>query len=172
MKKSSLALVLILLCGVIAIFPLIHIKDSEFGGADGAAEEMVAFAEELKIKLEAAGSTGTAAPKAGLEWRKASLQERMTYALVKVIDSHIEQDTEEALRDLGNPIAVIEGPLMNGMKVVGDLFGDGKMFLPQVVKSARVMKFAAARKRIFPRRAARRAPRLLCAIYFTMCPQE
>lgn len=111
---------------------------------EGAAEEMVTFAEELKHKLEAAGPAGTAAPKAGLEWRASSLQDRMTHALVKGIDSHIEQDTEEALRELGNPIAVIEGPLMNGMKVVGDLFGEGKMFLPQVVKSARVMKKAVA----------------------------
>jgi len=113
-----------------------------------AGEEMVAFAEEIKAKAEAellaGGGPGVAAPKAGLEWRNGSLQDRMTHALVKGIDSHIEQDTEEALSELGHPIAVIEGPLMNGMKIVGDLFGDGKMFLPQVVKSARVMKKAVA----------------------------
>lgn len=113
-----------------------------------AGEEMVTFAEELKAKAEAellaGGGPGVAAPKAGLEWRNGSLQDRMTHALVKGIDSHIEQDTEEALKELGHPIAVIEGPLMNGMKIVGDLFGDGKMFLPQVVKSARVMKKAVA----------------------------
>jgi 5-methyltetrahydrofolate--homocysteine methyltransferase len=110
----------------------------------GAADEMVTFAEELKLKLEAAGPAGAAAPKAGLEWRTLPLQERLTHALVKGIDLFVEQDTEEALKELGHPIAVIEGPLMNGMKVVGDLFGDGKMFLPQVVKSARVMKKAVA----------------------------
>ena len=109
-----------------------------------ASEEMVAFAEELKIKLEAAGPAAQGPAKAGLEWRALPLQERLTHALVKGIDSHVEQDTEEALATLGNPIAVIEGPLMNGMKVVGDLFGEGKMFLPQVVKSARVMKKAVA----------------------------
>ncbi len=110
----------------------------------GASDEMVAFAEELKMKLEAAGPVAAGAPKAGLEWRSLPLQERLTHALVKGIDSHVEVDTEEALSSLGNPIAVIEGPLMNGMKVVGDLFGEGKMFLPQVVKSARVMKKAVA----------------------------
>lgn len=109
----------------------------------GASEEMVALAEALKVKSENAGP-GTAIAKAEAEWRQGSLQERMTHALVKGIDSHIERDTEEALKEMGHPIAVIEGPLMNGMKVVGDLFGAGKMFLPQVVKSARVMKKAVA----------------------------
>jgi 5-methyltetrahydrofolate--homocysteine methyltransferase len=108
-----------------------------------AAEEMVTYAEELKVKNEAKAGTGGEA-KAEAEWRQGTLQERMTHALVKGIDSHIERDTEEALKELGHPIAVIEGPLMNGMKVVGDLFGAGKMFLPQVVKSARVMKKAVA----------------------------
>lgn len=110
----------------------------------GASEELVEFAEDLKAKMEAAGPAADGPAKAGLEWRALPLQERLTHALVKGIDSHVEQDTEEALTTLGNPIAVIEGPLMNGMKVVGDLFGAGKMFLPQVVKSARVMKKAVA----------------------------
>ncbi len=80
----------------------------------------------------------------GLEWRKNSLQDRITHALVKGIDSYIVEDAEEARQQFGRPLNVIEGPLMTGMKVVGGLFGEGKMFLPQVVKSARVMKKAVA----------------------------
>ncbi len=78
------------------------------------------------------------------EWRHGTVEERLTHALVKGIDNFIELDTEEAREKLGRPLAVIEGPLMAGMSVVGDLFGAGKMFLPQVVKSARVMKKAVA----------------------------
>ncbi len=77
-------------------------------------------------------------------WREAPVAERLRHALVKGDASHVEADTLEALRDLGKPLEVIEGPLMAGMRVVGDLFGAGKMFLPQVVKSARVMKAAVA----------------------------
>ncbi|KXK37674.1 MAG: methionine synthase [Bacteroidetes bacterium OLB9] len=79
-----------------------------------------------------------------LEWRNQSLQDRITYALVKGIDRFIEEDTEEARLSVAQPLEVIEGHLMTGMGVVGDLFGSGKMFLPQVVKSARVMKKAVA----------------------------
>src|SRR5690606_9257354 len=79
-----------------------------------------------------------------LAWRSGTVLERMTHALVKGITDFIEEDTEEARAALGKPLAVIEGPLMDGMKVVGELFGAGKMFLPQVVKSARVMKKAVA----------------------------
>ncbi len=82
--------------------------------------------------------------KADLEWRKLPVGERLAHALVKGIDAFIDEDTEEALADLGRPLHVIEGPLMDGMNVVGDLFGSGKMFLPQVVKSARVMKKSVA----------------------------
>ena len=82
--------------------------------------------------------------KADLEWRKLPVGERLAHALVKGIDAFIDEDTEEALAKLGRPIHVIEGPLMDGMNVVGDLFGSGKMFLPQVVKSARVMKKSVA----------------------------
>ena len=78
------------------------------------------------------------------EWREAPLAKRLEYALVKGITDHIEEDTEEARQLLESPLKVIEGPLMDGMNVVGDLFGSGKMFLPQVVKSARVMKQAVA----------------------------
>ncbi len=98
--------------------------------------------------LELAASAGTSSKKnstnVDLEWRNADLQSRMTHAFVKGLDQFIVADTEEALNDLKTPLAVIEGPLMNAMKVVGELFGEGKMFLPQVVKSARVMKKAVA----------------------------
>jgi 5-methyltetrahydrofolate--homocysteine methyltransferase len=78
------------------------------------------------------------------QWRELSVHDRLVHALVKGINSHVEQDTEEARRNSTRALDVIEGPLMDGMNVVGDLFGDGKMFLPQVVKSARVMKQAVA----------------------------
>ncbi|ATX82020.1 methionine synthase (B12-dependent) [Mariprofundus ferrinatatus] len=87
---------------------------------------------------------GTIAKKADEEWRKLPVAKRLEHALVKGIDSYVDQDTEEARQHFSTPIEVIEGPLMDGMNVVGDLFGDGKMFLPQVVKSARVMKKAVA----------------------------
>jgi len=87
---------------------------------------------------------GTQAKKVDLEWRKLPVAKRLEHALVKGIDAYVEEDTEEARRHFDRPIQVIEGPLMDGMNVVGDLFGDGKMFLPQVVKSARVMKKAVA----------------------------
>jgi 5-methyltetrahydrofolate--homocysteine methyltransferase len=79
-----------------------------------------------------------------LSWREASIEKRFEHALVHGVDDFVEQDAEEARLELGGPLAVIEGPLMNGMKVVGDLFGEGKMFLPQVVKSARAMRRAVA----------------------------
>jgi len=78
------------------------------------------------------------------DWRQGTVEERLGHALVKGITTHVEDDTEEARQKYDQPLEVIEGPLMDGMKVVGDLFGDGKMFLPQVVKSARVMKKAVA----------------------------
>ena len=79
-----------------------------------------------------------------LSWREAPVEERLKHALVKGVTTYITEDTEEARETLGRPLHVIEGPLMDGMNVVGDLFGEGKMFLPQVVKSARVMKQAVA----------------------------
>src|SRR5579875_386177 len=105
-----------------------------------ATERLVAFGEKLK----AGGAGADAAEKKVEEWRSGTVEERLTHALVKGIDDYIEQDAEEARVKLGRPLAVIEGPLMDGMGVVGDLFGAGKMFLPQVVKSARVMKKAVA----------------------------
>ena len=107
-----------------------------------ATERLVEFGEALKTAEAAAG--GAAAEKKSEEWRNASVEERLSHALVKGIDAYIDIDTEEARAKLGRPLAVIEGPLMAGMSVVGDLFGAGKMFLPQVVKSARVMKKAVA----------------------------
>ncbi|MCB1669809.1 MAG: methionine synthase, partial [Pseudomonadales bacterium] len=91
------------------------------------------------------GGTGSAvASEENLDWRNGSVEERLSHALVKGITRFIEEDTEAARQQFGRPIGVIEGPLMDGMNVVGDLFGSGKMFLPQVVKSARVMKQAVA----------------------------
>ena len=78
------------------------------------------------------------------EWRTWPVEERLKHALVKGITTYIMEDTEEARQTLPTPLDVIEGPFMAGMDVVGDLFGDGKMFLPQVVKSARVMKQSVA----------------------------
>jgi 5-methyltetrahydrofolate--homocysteine methyltransferase len=105
-----------------------------------ATERLVAFGERLKAE----GGEAAGASKEEEEWRKGSVEERLSHALVKGIDAHIDADTEEARAKMGRPLAVIEGPLMAGMSVVGDLFGAGKMFLPQVVKSARVMKKAVA----------------------------
>jgi len=103
-----------------------------------ATERLVEFGESLK------GTGAVVSEKKTEEWRNGTVEERLSHALVKGIDSYIEIDTEEARLKLGRPLLVIEGPLMDGMGVVGDLFGAGKMFLPQVVKSARVMKKAVA----------------------------
>ena len=103
-----------------------------------ATERLVEFGESLK------GESTAASEKKAEEWRNGTVEERLSHALVKGIDTYIELDAEEARIKLGRPLLVIEGPLMAGMSVVGDLFGAGKMFLPQVVKSARVMKKAVA----------------------------
>jgi 5-methyltetrahydrofolate--homocysteine methyltransferase len=107
-----------------------------------ATERLVDFGEKLKAQGVAAGN-GAAVQKTE-EWRNGTVEERLSHALVKGIETYIDTDTEEARAKLGRPLSVIEGPLMAGMGVVGDLFGAGKMFLPQVVKSARVMKKAVA----------------------------
>ncbi len=106
-----------------------------------ATERLVDFGEKLK-----AAQSGTKAADIKVEetWRKGTIEERLSHALVKGIDQFIDVDTEEARQKYGKPLLIIEGPLMDGMRVVGDLFGAGKMFLPQVVKSARVMKKAVA----------------------------
>jgi len=103
-----------------------------------ATERLVEHGESLK------GAGTVASEKKAEEWRNGTVEERLSHALVKGIDTYIEADAEEARVKLGRPLLVIEGPLMAGMSVVGDLFGSGKMFLPQVVKSARVMKKAVA----------------------------
>ncbi|MBI1402270.1 MAG: methionine synthase [Porphyrobacter sp.] len=102
-----------------------------------ATERLITLAESFKGK-------SVADEKAAEEWRGWPVKRRLEHALVKGIDAHIVEDTEEARQQADRPIEVIEGPLMDGMNVVGDLFGSGKMFLPQVVKSARVMKKAVA----------------------------
>ncbi len=101
-----------------------------------ATERLVAYAETIKQKGKAVVEEDA--------WRKGTVEERLSHALVKGIVDYIDTDTEEARKKYGRPLAVIEGPLMSGMNVVGDLFGSGKMFLPQVVKSGRVMKKAVA----------------------------
>jgi 5-methyltetrahydrofolate--homocysteine methyltransferase len=114
-----------------------HVEDVILNRRDDATERLLDFAETVKGKKKE--DDGKA-----LEWRTLPLQDRITHSLVKGIDAFIEQDAEEARQNVDKPLQVIEGHLMNGMNVVGDLFGSGKMFLPQVVKSARVMKKAVA----------------------------
>lgn len=115
---------------------LVRVEDVLLNRRDDATERLLEFAETVK---------GSAKKKeADDEWRKGSVEERLTHALVKGIIDFIDLDTEEARQKYGRPLLVIEGPLMSGMNVVGDLFGAGKMFLPQVVKSARVMKKSVA----------------------------
>ena len=107
-----------------------------------ATERLVDFGEQLKAAER--GRRRRDKQQKEEEWRKGTVEARLSHALVKGIDTYIDADTEEARAKLGRPLLVIEGPLMDGMGVVGDLFGAGKMFLPQVVKSARVMKKAVA----------------------------
>jgi 5-methyltetrahydrofolate--homocysteine methyltransferase len=118
-----------------------RIEDVVLNRRPDAGERLLEVAERFNV---AAGEDQAAAE----EWRELPLRERITHSLVKGIDTHIEGDTEQLRQEIaaagGHPIEVIEGPLMDGMNVVGDLFGAGKMFLPQVVKSARVMKKAVA----------------------------
>ncbi len=113
-----------------------RVEDVLLNRRDDATERLIEFAERVKAK----GKT----PVADETWRKQPVQERLKHALIKGITDHIDADTEEARSQYKRPLEVIEGPLMAGMSVVGDLFGSGKMFLPQVVKSARVMKKAVA----------------------------
>jgi 5-methyltetrahydrofolate--homocysteine methyltransferase len=117
-----------------------YIEDVLFNRRADATERLVEYAE--KIKMSAQDSTQKKQEE--LAWRNTSIEERVKYALVKGIDAHIDADMEEARHYYSRPIEIIEGPLMDGMNIVGDLFGAGKMFLPQVVKSARVMKKAVA----------------------------
>lgn len=113
-----------------------RVEDVMLNRRPDATERLLEFSETVKAKTKDQAVEE--------EWRKGTVEERLSYALVKGIDSYIEQDTEEARQKAERPLHVIEGPLMAGMNVVGDLFGSGKMFLPQVVKSARVMKKSVA----------------------------
>ena len=113
-----------------------HVEDVLLNRRPDATERLIDFAETVKAK--AGGEKKTE------EWRTGTVEKRLQHALLKGITKHIEEDTEEARRQYGRPLDIIQGPLMDGMGVVGDLFGAGKMFLPQVVKSARVMKKAVA----------------------------
>ncbi|MDG5785360.1 methionine synthase [Mycolicibacterium fortuitum] len=119
-----------------------RIEDVVLNRREDAAERLLEIAERFNSKDKESGDPAAA------EWRSLPVRERITHALVKGIDAHVDADTEELRAEIaaagGRPIEVIEGPLMDGMNVVGDLFGSGKMFLPQVVKSARVMKKAVA----------------------------
>jgi len=112
------------------------VEDVLLNRRSDATERLVAFAETVKQKGKAAVKDD--------EWRKGTVEERLSHALVKGITDYIDKDTEEARQKYPKPLSIIEGPLMAGMNVVGDLFGSGKMFLPQVVKSARVMKKAVS----------------------------
>ena len=113
-----------------------HVEDVIFNRRPDATERLVQFADTVK-------GAGTKREQ-DLSWREAAVEKRLAHALVHGVVDFIEQDVEEARRTLARPLDVIEGPLMDGMKIVGDLFGAGKMFLPQVVKSARAMKKAVA----------------------------
>jgi 5-methyltetrahydrofolate--homocysteine methyltransferase len=113
-----------------------HVEDVIFNRRSDATERLIEFAGKIK-------GSGKAEKK-DEEWRSLPVEQRLSHALVKGIVDHIDEDTEEARKKVKRPLDVIEGPLMAGMSVVGDLFGEGKMFLPQVVKSARVMKKAVA----------------------------
>ena len=114
-----------------------HVEDVLLDRRDDATERLLEFAESvIGDKKEKKSSKN--------EWRSLELQERISYSLINGKDEFVEEDVELARQSVDKPIMVIEGHLMNGMNIVGDLFGAGKMFLPQVVKSARVMKKAVA----------------------------
>ncbi|MFK7953762.1 MAG: methionine synthase [Ekhidna sp.] len=113
-----------------------HVEDVLLNRRDDATERLLSFAENVK---------GSGKQKVeDLSWRESSVEKRLSHALIKGIIDFIDEDTEEARAKYNSPLKVIEGPLMDGMNIVGDLFGNGKMFLPQVVKSARVMKKSVA----------------------------
>ncbi|MFT5033187.1 MAG: 5-methyltetrahydrofolate--homocysteine methyltransferase [Bacteroidia bacterium] len=115
-----------------------RVEDIILNRRDDGTERMLDIAEKYR------GDGTTATRKEDLSWRELPVSKRIEHALVKGISTYIEEDAEAARQEADKPIEVIEGPLMDGMNVVGDLFGEGKMFLPQVVKSARVMKQAVA----------------------------
>lgn len=116
-----------------------HVEDIVLNRRPDATERMISYAE--KIKAEASGVTDTTKVD---EWRTRELEGRLEYALIKGISDYMDEDLEEALQKYDTALEIIEQPLMSGMRIVGDLFGAGKMFLPQVVKTARTMKKAVA----------------------------
>jgi 5-methyltetrahydrofolate--homocysteine methyltransferase len=128
------------------------VEDVLLDRRDDATERLLDFAENVKGNKKEKENTA-------LKWREDDLQSRITHSLVKGIDVFIEEDVEEARQQASKPLDVIEGHLMTGMNVVGDLFGSGKMFLPQVVKSARVMKKAVAYLEPFLEEEKKKAPK-------------
>ncbi|HEX2100339.1 MAG TPA: dihydropteroate synthase, partial [Candidatus Synoicihabitans sp.] len=119
-----------------------HVEDVLLNRRPDATERLITLADQVKAASSTEGKKGKAETEDA--WRQTSAEERLKHALVKGIDAFVDADTEEARQKYPRPLDIIEGPLMDGMRVVGDLFGAGKMFLPQVVKSARVMKKAVA----------------------------
>jgi 5-methyltetrahydrofolate--homocysteine methyltransferase len=126
----------------------ISLLGDEAGKYASATEALIELAQEIKARevaaKEAAAGGTPVQNQAALQWRESSLEQRVEYALVKGVTGFLKEDMEEALAKFDTPVGIIEGPLMKGMDKVGELFGDGKMFLPQVVKSAKVMKEAVA----------------------------
>ena len=125
------------------------IEDVVLNRRKGAADDLIELAAEIKAKADAAKAAakagGAPAPKpAAPEWRKQTVEERLKYALQKGITEFLQSDIDEALQKYPHAVNVIEGPLMDGMNLVGELFGKGEMFLPQVVKTARTMKAAVS----------------------------
>jgi len=118
---------------------LVFIEDVLLNRREDATERMIDYAEKIKDQ-----QSGESAEKKIAEWRTGTIEERLQHSLLKGITDYVDEDSEEARQKYGSPLEVIQGPLMDGMNVVGELFGAGKMFLPQVVKSARVMKKSVA----------------------------
>lgn len=120
------------------------VEDVLLNRSPEATEHLIALAEKIKASASKTPGSAPQTDSAEAAWRNAPVAERLAHAIVKGIDAHVDADVEEARKAYPRPLDIIEGPLMDGMRIVGDLFGAGKMFLPQVVKSARVMKKAVA----------------------------
>ena len=120
------------------------VEDVILDRREDATEKLLAKAEELKLSQTTTDKNVKKGNQSANAWRSEDLQSRITHSLIKGIDEFVDQDMEEARQQVSKALEVIEGHLMIGMGVVGDLFGQGKMFLPQVVRSARVMKKAVA----------------------------
>ena len=120
------------------------VEDVVLNRERGAAEHLIALADKMKTDAQNAGVGGDTSTVKSELWRQGSIEERLIYALQKGIETYLQEDLEEAVVHYKRVVDIIEGPLMDGMKMVGKLFGDGKMFLPQVVKTARTMKKAVS----------------------------